>query len=134
MNGAASEVILSRALAVGAGGFLGASLRYLVGVFVSGKLPTLFPLATFLINVSGCFGIGFLAVLAEERLALGPEARLFWTAGVLGGYTTFSTFGYETLTLARDGSYALAAINVLGQVALGLFAVWAGAVAARALS
>lgn len=130
----ASEVILLRALAVGAGGFLGASLRYLAGALVSRSVPTLFPLATLLINVSGCFGIGFLAVLAEERLALGTEARLFWTAGVLGGYTTFSTFGYETLTLARDGSYALAAINVLGQVALGLLAVWAGAVAARALS
>ena len=134
MNVALSEAILFRALAVGAGGFLGASLRYLVGALVSRNVPTLFPLATFVINVSGCFGIGFLAVLAEERWAMGPEARLFWTAGVLGGYTTFSTFGYETLTLARDGSYALAAVNVMGQVALGLLAVWAGAVAARALS
>lgn len=96
MNVAASEVILSRALAVGAGGFLGASLRYLVGAFVARNLPTLFPLATFLINVSGCFGIGFLAVLAEQRLAGGHQRA--------------------------------------GQVALGLLAVWAGAVAARGLS
>ena len=127
-------VIVVRTLLVGAGGFVGAAARYLVGGLVYRYLEASFPYATFLINVSGCFGIGFLAVLAEERFAIGPPARLFLMTGVLGGYTTFSTFGYETFTLARDGSYALAALNVTGQVALGLLAVWAGVVAARGLS
>jgi CrcB protein len=129
-----TDLTLFRALIVGAGGFLGAAARYLLGGFVQRWSATPFPSGTFLINVTGCLGIGFLAALAEERPALGPEARLFWMAGVLGGYTTFSTFGYETVTLARDGSYALAAANVLGQVALGLLAVWAGAWLARAIT
>ena len=86
-----------------------------------------------MINVTGCFGIGFLAVLAEERMLLGPGARLFLMVGVLGGYTTFSTFGYETIALLRDGSLVAAALNVLGQVALGLLAVWVGMTAARVL-
>ena len=125
--------LLERTLVVGAGGFLGAAARYLLGGLVYRWLPATFPWATFLINVTGCFGIGFLAVLAEERMLLGPAARLFLMVGILGGYTTFSTFGYETNALLRDGSVGTAALNALGQVALGLLAVWAGAAAARIL-
>lgn len=125
--------MLSRTLAVGIGGFIGASGRYLLGGMVYRWLPATFPWATFLINVTGCFGIGFLAVLAEERMLLGPGSRLFLMVGVLGGYTTFSTFGYETIALLRDGSLGAASLNVLGQVALGLLAVWAGMAAARVL-
>ena len=123
----------ARALLVGAGGFIGASARYLLGGLIYRFLPSQFPYATVFINVSGCFGIGFLAALVDQGLA-GPGARLFWMIGVLGGYTTFSTFGYETMTLARDGSYLLAAANVAGQVFLGLLAVWCGAVVARGLT
>jgi CrcB protein len=125
--------LLERTLVVGTGGFLGASARYLLGGVVYRWLPATFPWATFVINVTGCFGIGFLAVLAEERMLLGPGARLFLMVGVLGGYTTFSTFGYETIALLRDGSLGAASLNVLGQVALGLLAVWAGMTAARVL-
>ena len=125
--------MLERTLVVGTGGFLGASARYLLGGVVYRWLPATFPWATFVINVTGCFGIGFLAVLAEERMLLGPGARLFLMVGVLGGYTTFSTFGYETIALLRDGSLGAASLNVLGQVALGLLAVWAGMTAARVL-
>ena len=125
--------MLVRTLVVGAGGFLGASARYLLGGAIYRWLPATFPWATFVINVTGCFGIGFLAVLMEERMVLGPSARLFLMVGILGGYTTFSTFGYETIALLRESSFAAAAINVLGQVALGLVAVWAGAAAARVL-
>lgn len=124
-------VIVVRALLVGAGGFVGAAARHLVGAAVFRAFAPAFPFATFLVNVSGCFAIGFLAVIADERVAIGPEARVFWIAGVLGGYTTFSTFGYETVLLLRADSYTLAAANVLGQVALGLGAVWAGAAVAR---
>jgi CrcB protein len=127
-------VAVWRALVVGAGGFVGAMARYLVGAGVYRAFAPSFPWATFLVNTSGCFAIGFLAVIADERVALGPEARLFWIAGVLGGYTTFSTFGYETILLARAGDYALAAANALGQLVAGLLAVCAGAWLARAVT
>ena len=97
------------------------------------QLSAAFPWGTFLINVTGCFGIGFLAVLVEERFLLGPGARLFWMVGVLGGYTTFSTFGYETLVLLRGGSQAAALANAGGQLILGLLGVWLGMLAARVL-
>ena len=125
---------MTRALLVGAGGFAGAIARYLVGAAVQRTFAPSFPWATFLVNASGCFAIGFLAVIADERFAIGPEARLFWIAGVLGGYTTFSTFGYETVLLARAGSHGLAIANALGQVLAGLLAVWAGASVARSLT
>jgi CrcB protein len=125
--------MLARTVLVGVGGFMGASARYLVGGVVYRYLPATFPYATFLINVTGCFLIGALAVLAEERFVLGPGAKLFWMVGVLGGYTTFSTYGYETAALVREGSYAAATVNALGQVVAGLIAVWVGAAAVRAL-
>ena len=123
----------ARTLLVGAGGFVGASLRYALGGLVHRALPPEFPWATFLVNVSGCFVIGFLAILTEERGPIGGTGRLFLMVGVLGGYTTFSTFGYETLSLAREGSHGLAAANAAGQVLLGLGAVWAGMVVARGI-
>jgi len=125
--------LILRTLTVGVGGFLGASARYLLGGAIYRWLPATFPWATFVINVTGCFGIGFIVALAEERMLLGPTTRLFLTVGVLGGYTTFSTFGYETIALLRESSFGSAAVNVLGQVVLGLLAVWAGAAAARIL-
>lgn len=79
---------MMKTLVVGAGGFVGASARYLLGGLAYRLVPSAFPHATFLVNVSGCFGIGFAAVLAEERFVIGPGARLFWMVGVLGGYTT----------------------------------------------
>jgi len=118
---------------VGIGGFLGASARYLLGGAIYRWLPGTFPWATFVINVTGCFGIGLVVALAEERMILGPTTRLFLTVGILGGYTTFSTFGYGTIMLLRESSFGAAAFNVLAQVALGLIAVWAGAVVARVL-
>lgn len=123
--------MLGRTLVVGAGGFLGAVTRYLLQSLVYQFLPADFPYATFLINVSGCFAIGFLGVMAQDLFMIGPMLRLFLMVGILGGYTTFSTFGYETLELLREGSGLLAAVNVAGQVFLGLVAVWGGAVTAR---
>jgi CrcB protein len=125
--------MLAKVLTVGAGGFIGASARYLVGGLVYRILGAAFPLDTLLINVSGCLAIGFLAVLAEERASLGAPGRLFLIVGVLGGYTTFSTFGYETVRLMREGSYPAAWLNVVGQVSLGLAAVWLGAALARSI-
>jgi CrcB protein len=116
-----------RVLLVGAGGFLGAILRYLVGGWVHDVLDNAwFPYGTLVVNVAGCLLIGFLAGLAENRLIFGAETRLFLFVGILGGFTTFSSFAYETLSLARDAQNLAAAINVLAQVSLGLAGVWIG--------
>jgi CrcB protein len=123
-----------RTLLVGAGGFVGAVLRYSLGGLVSRVTAPDFPWATLVVNVTGCFVIGLLAVLTQERGPVAPSTRLFLMVGVLGGYTTFSTFGYETLSLVREGSHGLALANAAGQVLVGLLAVWAGMTVARGIA
>lgn len=125
---------LSQSLLVGAGGFVGAALRF----GVSGGVQRLagfssFPYGTLAVNVLGCLAIGLLSGLAESRQVLTPEARLLILIGLLGSFTTFSTFGYETLTLLRDGVLLRAAANVALQVGLGLGAAWAGLALSRVL-
>jgi CrcB protein len=121
-----------RVLLVGAGGFLGAVLRYAVGGWVHNALDSpWFPYGTLVVNVAGCLLIGFLASLAEARSFFGPEVRLFLFIGILGGFTTFSSFAYETFSLARDSENLAAMTNVLAQVVLGLAAVWLGHLLAR---
>jgi len=116
-----------KVLLVGCGGFLGAVARYLLGGAVHRLVQApVFPFGTLVVNVSGCLAIGFLGGLADERGALSPGARVFLLIGVLGGYTTFSSFGYETFQLVRDGEMVPALANVLLQVVVGLAAVWAG--------
>lgn len=111
----------------GAGGFVGTILRYLLNNLIYKLLSApLFPYGTMTINILGCFVIGLIASLAETRIDLTPEMRIFIQIGLLGGFTTFSTFGYETLTLLRDGEFLLGLTNVLVQVVVGLFAVWLG--------
>lgn len=114
-------------LFVGAGGFLGAIARYLVGGWVQDFLqrPS-FPYGTLTVNVVGCLLIGMLMGLVESRQLFGPEIRGFLLIGILGGFTTFSTFGYETFELTRGGQATAAVAHVTLQVGLGLPAVWAG--------
>ena len=119
-------------LLVAAGGGIGAALRYLLGGWVASRLEPDFPWGTFIVNASGCLLIGLVLGLVE-RGALPGEARLFLAVGVLGGYTTFSTFGYETLRLLGGGELFLATLNAFGQLALGLVAVYLGLMAARVL-
>jgi CrcB protein len=112
---------------VGAGGFFGAISRYALGGAVHRLLPgAAFPYGTLAVNVVGCLLIGLAAGLSESRQVLGPEARLFLVLGFLGSFTTFSTFGYETLTLARDAEALAAAANVALHLAAGLGAAWLG--------
>jgi CrcB protein len=121
-----------KTLWVGCGGFLGSAARYLLGDWLNRMAPqALFPFETLIINVSGCLAIGLLAGLSESRGILHPEMRVFLLIGVLGGFTTFSTFGYETFQLLRDGEWISGAANALLQVILGLAAVWAGNVLSR---
>jgi CrcB protein len=113
--------------AVGSGGFLGAIARYaLSGLAYRWGAFGGFPHGTLVVNVVGCLAIGLLAGLAENRLILGTHARLFLLIGFLGGFTTFSTFGYETLMLARDAEWIKATLNATLHLVLGLSAVWLG--------
>jgi CrcB protein len=112
---------------VAAGGALGSMARFaLSGVVRQLTGPSSFPLGTFVINVLGCLVFGAIVGVADERGGLGSSARAFLLVGVLGGFTTFSSFGWETFELLRGGQLGLALVNVGGQVVLGLFAVWAG--------
>ena len=119
-------------LLVGTGGFVGSVGRYLVGLWVQSlvKQPWL-PYGTLAVNVIGCFFIGLLYGLGEFRQLLRPEARLLLVVGVLGGFTTFSSFGYETFALMRDREFAATLANIGAQLVLGLIAVWAGHLVAR---
>lgn len=119
-------------LLVALGGAIGAASRYLLGGWIQGRLGPDFPWGTFIVNVSGSLLIGVVLGLVD-RGTLSAEARLFLAVGILGGYTTFSTFSYETLQLLADGNLAATLLNALGQFALGLVSVYLGLVAARLL-
>ena len=114
-------------LLIGMGGGLGAILRYLLsGVVQDGSRGALFPIGTMAVNILGCFVIGFLSRLVDTRAVFSPEARLFLFIGLLGGFTTFSTFGNETVNLLRGGESLLALVNLGVSVCAGLAAVWLG--------
>ena len=119
---------------VGLGGFLGSILRYGIGGWlVRLKAGWTFPIETLLINVTGCLVLGLLAGIGESRGAFSPTARAFLFIGLLGGFTTFSAFGYESFQLLRDGQLSGAALSAALQVGLGIGGVWAGYSLARLL-
>ena len=125
---------LGRVLLVGLGGFLGSSTRFLLSGWVQRAVPlSTFPHGTWVVNVLGCLTIGFLGGYSEARQVLGPAQRLFLFIGFLGGFTTFSTFAFETLGLTRDSEFLKATGNVLVHVVAGFLAVWIGYGVARTL-
>jgi CrcB protein len=121
------EFELDKYLVVLLGGGAGAMLRYAAGVAVMTRYSGRFPLGTFLINVSGSFFIGLLMTLFTERIPGHPNWRLFLVTGLLGGYTTFSSFEYETYVAGRTATPVLGLLYVLSSVAFGYVAVWLGA-------
>jgi CrcB protein len=123
--------VIRRFLIVGCGGFAGAVARYVVSLAVATFWTGEFPLATFLINVSGSFVLGAFSTMAAQRLSIAPEWRLFVATGFVGAYTTFSTFEYETQRLTEAGTAAWAVLNVVSSVVVGFAAVWLGVRVAR---
>ena len=117
---------------IGIGGFIGSIGRYLASGLMHQIFPNIyFPIGTAVVNIIGCFLIGVLTSLAELRSLLSPEMRMFLFIGLLGGFTTFSTFGFETVAFMRDGEFLHAVGNVLIQVIIGLSGVWLGYNVAR---
>ena len=107
-------------------------LRYVLGAAIMQRFGGSFPLGTFVINVTGSFLIGLIMTLLTERFQPHPYWRLLLVVGFLGGYTTFSSFEYETFQAARAGARWFGLLNVVGSVVLGYLAVWLGtAIAAR---
>jgi len=112
---------------VGFGGFIGSVLRYLASGWMHQMFRTdSFPVGTATVNITGCLVIGLLGGWADHFQALNPHTRLFLFLGLLGGFTTFSTFGYETMALLRDKELFLAFVNVFVQLLLGFGAVLLG--------
>ena len=122
-----------RTIWVGVAGFFGAIARYALGGFISERVGGAFPWETFVINISGCFALGFIFTLLTERFLPHPTLRIALTVGFLGAYTTFSTFAFETMRLAEDGAVVFAALNLFASVGAGLLAVYAGTWAGRTL-
>jgi len=117
--------------AVAVGGAFGSVLRYLISTWFLQRFGPGFPWATFAINVSGSFLIGFVLQLALSRAGFSPYMRVFLATGILGGYTTFSSYSFEAYSLGVQGSYVRAVAYALGSVVAGVVAAYAGVVIAR---
>ena len=120
-------------VAVALGGAAGASARFFLSGLAHDRFGASFPYGTLMVNIVGCFLIGLFMEMTETRHVISPQARLFFAVGVLGGFTTFSTYSFETLALARDGMMVRAALNAFGSVGLGLGGAWLGMIAGRML-
>ena len=125
---------MERFLYISLGAILGANARYLVGQWAAVQFGVAFPYGTLLVNVIGCFVIGLFYELGETRILITPELRLFVAVGFLGAFTTFSSFGNESINLLRSGDLLMGVVNIVGSNLLGLLAVVAGIALARALA
>jgi len=119
--------MLTQIALVGLGGFLGSVGRYLLSLLVTEwSSASRFPAATLVVNVVGCLAIGALSGFATRSEFLTPSVRLFMITGLLGGFTTFSAFGFETFLLGKASLGMMALANIAAQIVLGLGAVWLG--------
>jgi CrcB protein len=125
---------MTKFLMVAIGGALGSVLRFWVGTYISGRMETRFPYGTLVINITASFLIGFIITILTNRTEWNPNWRYLIPIGFIGGYSTFSTFEYETFRVLESGEYLLTALNVGLSVVLGFIAVWLGVVTARAIS
>jgi fluoride exporter len=124
---------LLKYLMVGVGGCLGSLLRFWLGSYIGGKMGTRFPYGTFLVNISGSFLIGLVFAFLTARSQWSPYWRYLIPIGFIGGYTTFSSFEFETLRAIQDGQLTIGLLNVVLSVVLGFLMVWVGAIVGKVL-
>jgi fluoride exporter len=117
---------MKQVLLVAAGGGLGAAARYLLAGAVQRHAGALFPYGTLAVNALGCLAIGMLMSIFEDRFLVQPSLRLFLTVGILGGFTTFSSFSYETIELLRAGSVLAGMANIAASLLCCLAGTWLG--------
>jgi fluoride exporter len=120
-------------LIIGLGGAIGSIGRYILQGFFQSLLGGAFPFGTFIVNVLGCFIIGFFVEFSFEKLFISVSLKNFIIIGILGGFTTFSAFGYETFTLLREQEIFLAMVNVLSSIFFSILAVWCGSLIGKFL-
>jgi len=125
---------MTKYLMVAVGGALGSVLRFWVGSYVSDRLGTRFPYGTFLINVTASFLIGFVITVLAERTDWSPNWRYLIPIGFIGGYSTFSTFEYETFRSLQEGELLISGLNVALSVVVGFFSVWLGVITGRVVA
>ena len=118
---------------VGLGGLIGSVARYLVAVLFAGQFTSSFPLATFTVNIVGCFVIGILFALSDRGNIISPEWRMFLATGFCGGFTTFSAFSYESVKLIQDGDFLYLGLYIALSVIVGLAATCLGIVLVRSI-
>lgn len=111
---------------IGTGGFLGSISRFLASRFIQNNLSTVFPLGTFIVNITGCFLIGFIYGISERNTLFSTGWKMFLTVGFCGGFTTFSTFANENLALLRDGNFFYFLVYTGSSVFLGITATFLG--------
>ena len=118
-------------LIIGLGGFIGAVLRYQVSGWAYQAMGTDFPYGTLVVNIAGSFVLGLFLTFAEGKFMVSPVMRSFIAIGILGAFTTFSTFSFETVQLMQSGSYISAVLNIVLSLALGIPAVMGGILIAK---
>lgn len=124
---------MTKYLIIALGGAIGSVLRFWAGAYVSTRMGTRFPYGTFVINITASFLIGLIMTILAERTHLSPIWRYLFVIGFLGGYSTFSSFEYETFQVFQDGEFLIAGLNVALSVGIGFIAVWIGAITGRSL-
>jgi fluoride exporter len=125
---------MTKYLIIALGGAIGSMLRFWAGGYVSGRWGTRFPYGTFVVNVTASFLIGLIMTVLAERTHLSPSWRYLLVIGFLGGYSTFSSFEYETFRVFEDGEFLIAAMNIALSVGVGFVAVWIGAITGRTIA
>ena len=127
------KLLMTKIILIGVAGFVGTLLRYWIAGFVTRQSGETFPWGTLAVNIVGCLIAGAVFHLAEERSLFDPTTRTVIMIGLLGGFTTFSSYGLQTFTLLKDGAIGLATLNLVASNVLGLFMVWLGYGLAKAL-